>query len=184
MCAPLRTARFALFGGEEQGLLGSVAYTRAHQTELATIDAILISDTGAQPAKGWYLMGRDDEATALKNVEPLLAGLGANKTSDDTRFIFETDHAALDVLGVPSLVLWNGVDLYFGLHHKASDTFDSVSEKDLNQGVAVTAVTALAIAESREPFAPHLTPDAFRATLVKHEQDHDYDYLKKINALP
>ena len=147
-------------------------------------DAVLISDTGSEAARGWYLMGREDEKDALKNIEPLLTGLGADKTSTDTQFIFDTDHAGFDVLGVPTLVLWNDTDLYFKLHHKASDTFDSVVEKDLNQGVATTAVTAFAIADSKEPLAPHLTPTEVEAFLKKAGDLDEYNYLKKVNALP
>ncbi len=181
---PRRTLRFVLFGGEEEGLLGSTAYVRAHRNDLSHIDAVLISDTGAQPARGWYLMGRDDEKAALKNIEPLLTGLGANDTTDNTQFIFETDHAGFDVLGVPTLVLWNDTDLYFKLHHKASDTFDSVVQKDLNQGAATTTVTAYAIANSPTPFAPHLNPTEVEAFLKKSNNLDEYNYLKKIGSLP
>ena len=102
---PRRTMRFILFGGEEQGLVGSNSYSKKHAADMACIDAVLISDTGAQPAKGWYLMGRADEKQALTNIEPLLAGLGSNDTNLDTEFLFETDHAGFDVAGVPTLVL-------------------------------------------------------------------------------
>ncbi len=181
---PRRTLRFVLFGGEEEGLLGSTAYARAHRPDLARIDAVLISDTGAQPARGWYLMGREDEKAALKNVSPLLAGLGADSTNDSTEFVFETDHAAFDVLGVPTLVLWTDTDLYFKLHHKASDTFDSVSERDLNQGAAVTTTTAYALADSPQPFAPHLSPAEVQTFLKKSGNLDEYLYLKQVNALP
>ena len=179
-----RTIRFALFGGEEEGLLGSTAYTRAHLAELPRIDTILITDTGAQPAKGWYLMGRDDTKDAVASLKPVLSGLGADATSSDTEFIFQTDHAALDVLGVPTLVLWNDTDKYFTLHHKASDTFDSVVQKDLTQGAAVTAVTAYAIANAGVSLGKHLSPDEVQAMLKKAGSLEEYEYLKKVNSLP
>ncbi|MGA8502624.1 MAG: M28 family peptidase, partial [Candidatus Sulfotelmatobacter sp.] len=179
-----RTVRFILFGGEEEGLLGSTAYARQHLAEVPKIDAILISDTGAQPAKGWYLMGRDDEKAAVDSLKPLLRGLGADDTSSNTAFIFETDHAALDVLGVPSLVLWNDTDKYFTLHHKASDTFDSVVEKDLAQGAAVLAVTAYAIADSSQPLGKHLSADEVQAMIKKSGNTDSYNYLKKTGAFP
>ena len=181
---PRRTIRFVLFGGEEQGLLGSTAYVRAHRADLDHIDAVLISDTGAQPAKGWYLMGRNDEKPALNNIGPLLAGIGADQTTENTEFIFETDHAAFDVLGVPTLVLWTDTDLYFKLHHKASDTFDAVVQKDLNQGAATTTITAFAIADSPQAFAPHLNPAEVQSFLKKSNNLDEYLYLKKINSLP
>ncbi len=181
---PRRTMRFILFGGEEEGLVGSNAYARKHLADMASIDAVLISDTGAQPSKGWYVMGRKDEQADLANLEPLLAGLGSNSTSTDTDFLFETDHAGFDVAGVPTLVLWNSVDKYFKLHHQASDTFDSVVQADLTQGVATTAATAYAIADSAQPFAPHLTQPQVEQMLKDAGELDDYKSLKAGGFVP
>ena len=181
---PRRTLRFILFGGEEQGLVGSTAYAKKHAADMASIDAVLVADTGAQPSKGWYLMGREDEKQALTNIEPLLDGLGAGATSTDTEFLFETDHAGFDVQGVPTLVLWNAVDKYFRLHHQASDSFDSVVQADLNQGVAVTAATAYAIADSAQPFAPHLDTAGVEEMLKKAKELDNYMALKSLDWVP
>jgi hypothetical protein len=181
---PRRTIRFLLVGGEEQGILGSTAYVRSHKVEMPSIDCVLISDTGAQRAKGWYLMGRDDEKDALKDVEPLLAGLGSNDTTPSLEFLFQTDHISFDLLGVPTLVLWNDVDKYFKLHHKASDSFDSVDQADLNQGVATTAATAYAIADSALPFAPHDTSAQTEEWLKRVKQWDDYQFFKAEGVLP
>jgi hypothetical protein len=182
--APRRTIRFMLFGGEEEGLLGSVAYVRQHLAELPTIDAVLVTDSGSEPAKGWYLMGREDEKGAIVAMKPLLAGLGADGVSSDNGFIFQSDHSPFDVLGVPSLVLWNDMDKYMPLHHKAGDTFDSVVEKDLAQGAAVVAVTAYAIADSKDPFAAHLSRAEMQSILQKAALLDGYNYLKSVGMLP
>ncbi len=181
---PRRTLRFILFGGEEQGLVGSTAYAKKHAADMSSIDAVLIADTGSQPSKGWYLMGREDEKQSLTNIEPLLDGLGAGATSADTEFLFETDHAGFDVQGVPTLVLWNSVDKYFRLHHQASDSFDSVVQADLNQGVAVTAATAYAIADSSQAFAPHLDSAGIEEMLKKAKELDNYMALKSLDWVP
>jgi carboxypeptidase Q len=181
---PRRTLRFILFGGEEEGLVGSDAYSKKHLADMPSIDAVLISDTGAQPAKGWYLMGRADEKDDLAPIEPLLAGLGSNGTNPDTEFLFETDHAGFDVFGVPTLVLWNDIDKYMKLHHQASDTFDSVVQADLAQGVATTAATTYAIADSAEPFAPHLTQPQVEEMLKKAGELDNYKALKAAGFVP
>jgi carboxypeptidase Q len=181
---PRRTLRFILFGGEEQGLVGSNSYSKKHAADMSSIDAVLISDTGGQPSKGWYLMGREDEKEALANIEPLLANLGSNDTSLVTEFLFETDHAGFDVAGVPTLVLWNGIDKYFKLHHQASDSFDSVVQPDLTQGVATTAATAYAIADSAQPFAPHDTPAQVEEMLKKANELDNYKSLKAAGFVP
>jgi hypothetical protein len=181
---PRRSVRFLLFGGEEQGILGSTAYVRQHRNDMAAIDCVLISDTGAQRAKGWYVMGREDEKEALRNVEPLLTGLGSGDTTPSVEFLFQTDHISFDLLGVPTLVLWNDVDKYFKLHHKASDSFDSVNQADLNQGVATTAATAYAIADSGQLFAPHQSPAQVEEWLKKDNQWDDYQFFKAAGVLP
>jgi hypothetical protein len=181
---PRRTMRFLLFGGEEQGILGSTAYVRQHKSDMASIDCVLISDTGGQRARGWYVMGRDDEKDALSNVEPLLSGLGSGDTTPSVEFLFQTDHISFDLLGVPTLVLWNEVDKYFKLHHKASDTFDAVNQADLNQGVATTAATAYAIADSDQAFAPHQSPAQVEEWLKKYQQWGDYQFFKSAGVLP
>lgn len=182
--APRRTMRFILFGGEEQGILGSTAYVGAHRADLPSIDCVLISDTGSERAKGWYLMGRDEEKDALKNVEPMLAGLGSNDTTPSVEFLFQTDHISFDLLGVPTLVLWTPMEKYMKLHHKASDSFDSVNQADLNQGVATTAVTAYAIADSAQAFARHDTPAQVEEWLKKVNQWDDYLVFKSAGVFP
>jgi hypothetical protein len=181
---PRRTVRFVLFSGEEEGLLGSAAYVRQHAEELDKIDAVLVTDSGSEAAKGWLLMGREDEKSAVEALKPLLAGLGGDGISSDATFAFQTDHAPFEFRGVPELVLWTGTDKYETLHHKASDTFDSVVQKDLAQGAAVVAVTAYAIADSPQLFASHLSPAEVRSMTEKSDNVAVYDYFKKIGALP
>jgi carboxypeptidase Q len=181
---PRRTMRFILFGGEEQGIIGSTAYVKQHKAEMPSIDAVLISDTGAEPAKGWYVMGRNDEQSTIADIEPLLAGIGSNQTTPSVEFLFQTDHISFDLLGVPTLVLWTDMDKYFKLHHKASDSFDSIVQADLNQGVATTAVTAYAIADSAQPFAPHFTPAQVEEMLKDAKQYDNYEFFKNAGIFP
>jgi carboxypeptidase Q len=181
---PRRTMRFILFGGEEQGIIGSTSYVKHHLADMPNIDAVLISDTGAEPAKGWYVMGRNDETKALENIKPLLSGLGSDQTNPSTQFLFQTDHISFDLLGVPTLVLWTGTEKYFKLHHKASDSFDSVVQADLTQGVATTAATAYAIADSTQPFAPHFTPKQIEDMLKEAKQYDDYQFFKSAGIFP
>jgi len=181
---PRRTVRFILFGGEEQGLLGSIAYVREHKAELEKIDVALITDSGSEPAKGWYLMGRDDEAGSVAALKPLLSGLGADAISSNTDFVFQTDHAPFDVKGVPTLVLWTATDKYQLLHHRASDTFDSVVQKDLTLDATVVAVTAYAVADSKDRFAPHISDKQVRAMFKTIGHLDELNYLQTNGILP
>lgn len=166
---PKRTMRFVLFGGEEEGLLGSIQYVRAHAAEMDKCAGVFITDTGSDAPKGWYIFGREDEKNALEPIKPLLDGLGAGGTTDDGRFTFSTDHGAFLIHGVPAFVLWTPVDKYMLLHHKPSDTFDKVNERDLNLGAAVVGITALEFADSAK-------------TLEHPDQAAVEEQLKKIKA--
>jgi carboxypeptidase Q len=167
---PRRTMRFILFGGEEEGLVGSLRYAKAHVGDAAKCAGVFVTDTGAEPPQGWYIFGRKDEAEALGALRPYLASLGAAGTTDEGRFTFQTDEAPFLVQGVPAFVLWTPVDKYFLLHHKPSDTFDKVNQRDLNLGAAVVGITAYAFAD---------TPGE-----LKHYSQADLEeQLKQIKAL-
>jgi Zn-dependent M28 family amino/carboxypeptidase len=182
--APRRTVRFILFGGEEQGKVGSVAYAKQHRKEMDKIDAVLITDTGAELAKGWLLMGRTDEQEALAQVGPLLSGLGSGSTSTETRELLETDHIGFDVLGVPTLVLWTDLTKYMALHHKASDTFDSVDKATLLQGDATVIATTYAIANAATSLGPHLNAAEVREMMKPTGRIEDFEYYKEHDLLP
>jgi Zn-dependent M28 family amino/carboxypeptidase len=145
---PRRTMRFVLFGGEEEGLVGSLNYARAHAGDAAKCVGVFVSDTGAEQPKGWYTFGRKDENDALAALKPYLAPLGADGTTDEGQYTFETDEAPFLVQGVPSFVLWTATEKYETLHHKPADTFDKVIQRDLNLGATVEALTAYAFANT------------------------------------
>lgn len=170
---PKRTMRFVLFGGEEEGLLGSIHYAQMHAGELDKCAGVFITDTGSEAPKGWYTFGRDDEDQALGTLKPELAALGADGTSDEGRFTFSTDHGPFLIHGVPAFVLWTPVDEYFKLHHKPSDTFDKVNQRDLNLGAAVVGVTALAFADAPQPLK-HLSQAEMEDQLKKIKSYDEY----------
>ncbi|MGA8041860.1 MAG: M20/M25/M40 family metallo-hydrolase, partial [Terracidiphilus sp.] len=167
---PRRTMRFLLFGGEEEGLVGSLRYAHAHAADAAKCVGDFVSDSGDEAPKGWYTFGRKDEAEAVSALKPLLAELDAAGTTDDGKFTFQTDEGPFLAQGVPSFVLWTPLEKYFALHHKPSDTFDKVDQRDLNLGAAVVGVTAYAFADS--------------PTTLKHYSAAEVeDELKQIKAL-
>jgi hypothetical protein len=172
---PRRSIRFALWGGEEQGLLGSAAYARAHASELKNCVAVLNTDNGAGHPLGWKYEGRADVRGALEPFGELLAGLGGNGLSEETTF--DTDHGHFILAGIPALDLWVDMTHYEEIHHKASDTLDKVEAHDLAAGAAVVAVTAYAIAEQPDPFAKHIDPKAVGEILKKADLE---DFLISI----
>jgi len=152
---PRRSVRFALWGGEEEGLLGSYAYTQSHKDELNRCVAILNTDNGAGHPKGWKVEGRKDLKTAMEPwSNNLLKEIGGGDLSLETTF--DTDHGPFVLHGIASLDLWVDEAKYFEVHHKSSDTFDKVDVIDFKAGTAIVAVTAYAAAQSDTPIAPHI----------------------------
>jgi carboxypeptidase Q len=129
-------------------------------------------------------MGREDEKGAISSLAPVLAGLGADDLTSNADFLFETDLAPFHLSGVPSLVLWTSMEKYNLLHHKASDTLDSVVQKDLTQDAAVVAVTAYAIADSLEKFAPYLSRAEVETMLKPTGHLQEFEFLKNAGMLP
>lgn len=168
--APRPSIRFALWGGEEEGILGSYAYTQSHLNEMSKCLAVLNTDNGSGHPKGWKVQGRKDLKEAMQPLsDAMLKDIGGGGLSMETTY--DTDHGPFMLQGVPSLDLWVDMSHYFEVHHKSSDTYDKVDPLDFKAGAAIVAVTAWAIAEGPKPIAPHLDHAAVAEILKKAELD-------------
>ena len=134
---PQRTIRVVMFGAEEVGLVGAIAYAKKYAHELDRHVVGAESDFGA--GQIWRLETRFADsklhkAEALHNVlSPLGIALGSNNASGGP------DMGPLRMLGMPVVTLkQNGWD-YFDLHHTPNDTFDKISADDIAQNVAAYA---------------------------------------------
>ncbi len=173
---PRRSVRFALWGGEEQGLLGSYAYTQAHKKELGKCVAVLNTDNGAGHPKGWKVEGRTDLKDAMQSwSEGLLKNLGGGELS--TQFTYDTDHGPFVLEGIPALDLWVDMSKYREIHHKSSDTLDKVDTLDFKAGEAIVAVTAYAMAETEKPIARRADHEAVGEILKNAKVDELLEYL-------
>jgi carboxypeptidase Q len=164
--APKRSIRLALWGGEEQGLLGSYAYTQTHLRELNDCVAVLNTDNGAGHPKGWKVEGRDDLKKAL---QPLSEGVLKDMDGGDISMeaTYNTDHGPFMLQGIPALDLEVDMTRYMEVHHKSSDTLDKVDALDFKGGEAIVAVTAYEIAQSETPIAPHIDHEAVDEIIKK-----------------
>ena len=173
---PRRSVRFALWGGEEEGLLGSYAYTLSHKNELHKCVAVLNTDHGSGHPKGWRVEGREDLKQALQPwSDGLLQPLSGGDLSMETTY--DTDHGPFVLQGIPALDLWVDMPKYFEIHHKSSDTFDKVDALDFKAGEAIVAVTAYAIAETEKPIARHLDHAAVEEILKNAKLSELLEYL-------
>ena len=142
--SPKRTIRVALWGGEEEGLLGSKAYVAQHFDGDANRGArdntfvYLNIDPATGPIYGWYMQDSepakalfDAWLAPLKDVgarRNVIAGIGA------------TDHLSFRAAGIPG---FNPIQEYkdydVRMHHTNVDLYERVSEQDLKQNAIVMA---------------------------------------------
>jgi carboxypeptidase Q len=146
---PRRTIRFVLFSGEEEGLLGSWGYVRAHRAELDKYRGVVIFDAGVGRVTGYSLGGRHDIAAAVQEILKPFAGWGADNQTLDAPS--GTDNLDFLLEGVPTLVANQEVGNYLQNYHAASDTFDKVDIRELKLNTVLAAVTAWGIADRLEP---------------------------------
>jgi carboxypeptidase Q len=149
---PRRSIRFVLFTGEEQGLLGSWAYARAHRDELDRMIAAAVFDSGIGRVTGYSLGGRKDVLAAANEVLAPLESLGARNFTLDADD--GTDHFDFLLEGVPTLVANQEPANYMLNYHAASDTFDKVDIPALKKHVAIAAITTYALADARDRIGP------------------------------
>ena len=146
---PRRTIRFALFSGEEQGMLGSWQYARAHRAELDKVRAVIVYDSGIGRVTGYSLTGRADIEDGVREIlKPLDSWDITHHTLDGD---IGTDNWDFLLEGVPTLVAEQDEANYLPNYHSASDTFDKVDIRELKINTAIAALTAWGIADRTAP---------------------------------
>jgi carboxypeptidase Q len=156
---PRRTIRFILFGGEEQGLIGSRAYAAAHAAEADSVQAVLVIDNGTGRIVGQALQGRADLEGTWRELLAPVAHLDAATVRHAMKS--GTDHLSFAFYGIPSFNFDQDPRGYFHTHHSESDTYDKAVADDLAQASAVMAVTAYELANLPEllPRGPKPGPE-------------------------
>jgi hypothetical protein len=144
---PRRTIRMALWGGEEEGLLGSREWVRRHlegdenAVNRENFYVYFNNDPGYGKILGWYM----EENEAMKPVfdawlEPLQQ-VGAIKNVMSR--IGSTDHVPFNSAGVPG---FNAIQDYreydVRTHHTNMDFHERVASEDLKQAAIVLATFA------------------------------------------
>ena len=147
---PRRTIRIALWGGEEQGLMGSRAYVREHfgdpetmalKPAHAKVAAYFNSDNGTGRVRGIWLQSNLAVAPIFQQwIEPL-KDLGVSALAP--RSVRSTDHLSFDNVGLPAFqFMVDRLEYNSRTHHSNMDTFDRVQRDDMVQQATVIAVFA------------------------------------------
>ncbi len=150
---PRRTIRVALWGGEEQGLLGARAYVKQHLSDEAARSRIAVylnDDPGTGATYGFYM---ENNAAAKAVFDAWLAPLGdLGVRRNVIEPIGSTDHVPFDELGVPGFTAIKNFRNYdVRTRHTNADLADAVDVDDLKQSAVVLATFAWHAAMRNEP---------------------------------
>ena len=174
---PKRTIRFALWAGEEQGLMGSTAFVDQHLARRAPdsdparaalgsyrnptfpitplpgfkdLVAYFNIDNGSGKLRGLYAEGNYGVVPIFKDWLAPFASMGANTVVAQPTG--STDHVAMQRLGLPAFqFIQDPLDYGSTVHHSSVDTFDHLRIEDLREGAVVLATMLLDAANADQP---------------------------------
>jgi len=180
---PKRTIRFALWAGEEEGLLGSFAYVDAFLAKrpvdpgTADLGPYYASDTypitplpgltqmhgyfnldnGSGKIRGIYSEGNFAAEPMLKAWLAPFANLGAATVASSPTG--STDHVFMVKLGLPAFqFIQDPLDYGSRTHHTNLDTYDHLRGDDLREAAVVLATVLLDAADSDTPLPNNVLP--------------------------
>jgi carboxypeptidase Q len=153
---PRRTIRIALWGGEEQGLLGSRAYVAEHygtdsapKPAHAKVAAYYNLDNGTGKIRGIWGQGNLGAMALFRQWIDAVRDLGVDLIGP--RSVGATDHASFDSAGLPGFqFIQERLEYNSRSHHSNMDFFDRIQRDDLIQQAAVAAVFAWYTANTPE----------------------------------
>ncbi len=175
---PRRTIRIGLWGGEEQGLLGSRAYVHEHIADIETmtlkpeqgkLSAYFNSDNGTGKVRGVWMQGNIAVTPIFEQWIAPLKDLGV--TMLGPRSVASTDHSSFDSAGIPAFqFLVDRLEYNARTHHSTMDTFDRVQRDDMVQQATVIAVFAYNAAMRDEKLPRKSLPAAAKARGSANQQ--------------
>ncbi|GAA0548589.1 M28 family metallopeptidase [Chitinophaga japonensis] len=144
---PKRSIRMALWGGEEQGLLGSFGYVKKHfgnpadmqlLPEQKKVSAYYNLDNGSGRIRGIYLQNNEAVGPVFRNWLQPFADLGATGVTISNTGA--TDHLPFDAVGIPGFqFIQDPLEYNTRTHHSNMDTYDHLEMEDLKQAAAIVA---------------------------------------------
>lgn len=165
---PRRTIRIGLWGGEEQGLIGSRSYVKRNLGErldkTQPYDSILLKpaaqkfsvyfnmDNGTGKYRGVYLQGNENVRPIFRAWLKPFEKMGASTlTLQNTG---GTDHLPFDGIGLPGFqFIQDPIEYSNRTHHTNMDVYDKAIEADLKQNAVMTAAFAW-MAANRQGLIP------------------------------
>lgn len=156
-----RTVRLALWGGEEQGLLGSRAYVKEHFGDPATmqltpahatLSGYFNVDNGTGQIRGVYLQGNEAIGPLFNSWMQPFHSMGMTTTT--IRNTGGTDHLSFDAVGLPGFqFIQDDLEYDTRTHHSNMDTYERLQAQDLMQNAVIVA-SFVAQAANRDGLLP------------------------------
>ena len=142
-----RTVRIGLWGGEEQGLIGSRQYVTDTFADRASMtlkpahgkfSGYFNVDNGTGAIRGVYLQGNEGVAPIFEAWMRPFNNLAMNTlTIRDTG---GTDHQAFDAVGLPGFqFIQDPVEYSSRTHHSNMDLYERVQEEDMRKNAVIVA---------------------------------------------
>jgi hypothetical protein len=171
-----RTVRIGLWGGEEQGLIGSKEYVKAHYGDPATMQlkpehaklaGYFNVDNGTGAIRGVYLQGNEAVAPIFQAWMEPFKNLGMNTLT--IRNTGGTDHLSYDAVGLPGFqFVQDDVEYSSRTHHSNMDVYERVQPNDMMRNAVIVAAFVYNTANRddklpRKPL-PKAQPPASRGT--------------------
>ena len=153
--------------GEEEKLLGSRAYVKAHASELTGHALVVVFDLGSARTLGFFMNGRKQEMLALfgralarRKEWRGLFGLYSVWEGADTFAFVEA--------GVPALTAYQDLGPYRAIYHSAKDTIESVDFAASRANAALAAALVRGVADDPDPVLRRMTVEETAALLERH----------------
>jgi Zn-dependent M28 family amino/carboxypeptidase len=145
---PRRTIRVALWSGEEQGLLGSIAYVKEHfgsfedpKPGFEKFGGYFNIDSGTGRVRGAAVFGPPEAANILRGIlEPFKADGVVGAVTSRSRRLGGSDNTSFSQAGLPGIGM--GQDpIEYGTHtwHTNLDTYERILEDDVKKDAMVVA---------------------------------------------
>lgn len=159
---PRRTIRIGLWGGEEQGLLGSRAYVKQHLGERAAqqgesertssdspppisykpeaerFSAYFNHDNGTGKVRGIYMQGNEALRPIFRAWFAPFRAMGAATLSLSSTG--STDHTSFDAIGLPGFqFIQDDIEYFTRTWHSTMDLYERAIEDDLKEASVIMA---------------------------------------------
>ncbi len=182
---PRRTIRIGLWGGEEEGIFGSLGYVNSHlatvgfstdpkmkdipvfaqapasitpKADASKFDVYFNIDNGGGRLLGIYAEDNLEAARLFKQWGEPVRDLGFEAVS--LRGTASTDHVNFDMAGLPGFqFVQDRRDYGSRTHHTNLDTYERLSEPDLKQAATILAIFAWNASQRDAMFPRKAAPD-------------------------